>query len=174
MNPYALAWTLIALVGAMLSIYLLLEAVRDLRSLGELNNGRRKRVTARLASEAIRLLIHVPFAIIGFAALGTPTGALSWTIVILIGGNVGLIANSLIAVYVQRLEPSSTSVAEASARDLIEVARLAAEEILDVASRAAEQLKQAEMTESLERGADAAERTAVNTQRIAENTEPEK
>lgn len=173
MNVPALIWSITAAIGLLLSLYLAGQAILDLRSLGRLSNGRRRRVWARLASETIRLFIHGSFLVIGIAALSRPTGPLSWTVLVLLAGNVGLIANSLIAVYVQRLEPSAASVAEAAARDLLATAEVAARQILSVAARAAEDIKRVELSESLERNADAAERTAANTEKIARNTDPD-
>lgn len=179
MNGPALAWTVTAAIGGLLSALLLVEATLDLRALGPLKNGRRVRVRGRLLSEGLRFAVHVGFFCIGVDALDNPPSPLTWQVAVLIGGNVGLIANSLIALYLQRLEVRRTdpvaaevlvAEAEATATEILRTAQVAAEQLLLLAERTAAAQDRSE----LERGADAAERTADNTDRIAANTEPER
>ena len=170
MNPYVIAWVALNGAGLLLSIYLATEAAIDLRSLGGLSNGRRKRTYARLASECIRLAIHGAGLWIGIlAVLDLLEG--DTVVQVLVGIAVGLIVNSLLQVYKTRLEPSADSLAKAAAIDLLATAEDAAEKILAVARVAANELKAIEIERGMERAADAAERTADNTERIAANTD---
>lgn len=179
MNLYVLAWCLIAAVGAVLSALLLIESEFDRRALGSMQNGRRALVRGRIASESIRLVIHTAFLGIGLPALGSET-RFSLTVLILILGNLGLIVNSFISMYVRRavevpVEPMTAEElveqADGAAREVLETAEKAAERLVTFARRTALDLDRAEMERTLTRHA--VERTAENTQRIAENTDPE-
>lgn len=184
MNLYVLAWCVIAAVGAVLSALLLLESEFDRRALGGMQNGRRALVRGRIASESIRLVIHTAFLAIGIPALGTPT-VFSINVLILILGNFGLILNSFISMYVRRevevpVEPMTAEElvqqAEGAAREVLETAEKAATNLVNFARRTALDLDRAEMDRTLTDRTltrHAAERTAANTKRIAENTEPE-
>jgi hypothetical protein len=97
------AWTATACIGAALSAYLLVQALLDLQALGGVRNGRRWRVWGRILQEGIRLSIHVPFALLGFALLSQDIQPrLSFTVWVLLWGNLGLVVNSLVSVYVRR------------------------------------------------------------------------
>lgn len=135
MNVPVLIWTLAAGAGVLLSAYLMVEALLDWRALGPIVNGRRKRAWARFVAEVIRLVIHLVFLVVGLAAL-FQIDLRPWPVIGLVAAAVLLIVNSLIAVWVQRLEPSPRTLAEAD--------------------------------DSLARTAEAAERTADNTDILAE------
>lgn len=179
MNLYVLAWCVIAFVGVVLSALLLIESEFDRRALGGMQNGRRALVRGRIASESIRLVIHTAFLGIGVPALGTPS-VFSIPVLVLILGNLGLIFNSFISMYVRRevevpVEPMTAEElvqqAEGAAREVLETAEKAATNLVSFARRTALDLDRAEMDRTLTRHA--AERTAANTKRIADNTEPE-
>lgn len=183
MNIYALVWSITAAVGAALSGWLVFESALDLRALGGLRNGRRVLARARLTSEAIRMVIHLAFLYIGLLALGSAPGPLSVTILILLGGNIGLILNSLIALYVRRELEMPTHEAPLTAEELVARAqetaadlRSRAEEsavrLLALATRTARELDRVELDRATSRSTEAAERTAENTERIADNTDP--
>jgi hypothetical protein len=171
-NVYAAIWTVTAAVGAVLSLYLAIETMRDLRALGPLANGRRVLASGRLATESIRFVVHSSFCFIGLAALGAPTGPLSVTILILVAGNVGLIANSFISLYVRRRmerEPDPAT-AEAVAAEVVIRAEETAEALVELASETAGELERA----AAELHATSAERTAIAAERIADNTDPDR
>jgi hypothetical protein len=171
MNPYVLVWTLVSAAGVVLSILLLIESALDIRALKGIGNGRRLYAQGRTVSEVIRLIIHGGFMLIGLGALFAPTSGPSVIVLVLIGGNVLLIVNSAIAWYVRHKaitldRAASTLEAEAVATALAlrETADKAAERLLELAT----------LTANIhgDRVTEAAERTADNTARIAENTDP--
>jgi hypothetical protein len=175
MNPYVAAWTLIATIGVLFSLILGIESILDLRALGDVKNGRRWHVRGRIASEAIRFIVHGAFLVLGVALISAPTGDPSPLVIVLLFGNVLLIVNSAIAFYIRRVteaRPPAQILAQAeqTAGDLLDTAKLAATDLVDLAAREADSLRREEP--AVTRVADAAERTAVNTERIAENTEP--
>ena len=171
MNPYVLVWTTVSFVGIVLSLVLLIEASLDIRALEGIRNGRRLYATGRMVSEAIRLIIHTGFFLIGLTVLFSPTSGPSLIVLVLIGGNILLILNSVIAWYVRHRainqdRAASTLEAEAIATALAlrETADIAAERLLELAT----------LTANIhsDRVTEAAEQTAQNTARIAENTDP--
>jgi hypothetical protein len=147
------AWTATACIGAALSAYLLVQALLDLQALGGVRNGRRWRVWGRILQEGIRLSIHVPFALLGFALLSQDIQPrLSFTVYVLLWGNLGLVVNSLVSVYVRRkadvpIDPELLKAA--AALRMADLARL----------------------EQATRQAEAQERQADATERIADSTE---
>jgi hypothetical protein len=171
MNPYVLTWTLVSFTGIVLSLVLLIEASLDIRALEGIQNGRRLYARGRMLSEFIRLIMHSGFFLIGLASLFAPNNGLSVTVMVLIGGNILLIVNSGIAWYIRRQaihqdHAASTLEAEAiqTALELRETADKAAERLLELATLTA--------NINSDRVTTAAERTAENTARIAENTDP--
>jgi hypothetical protein len=171
MNPYVLVWTLVSAAGVVLSILLLLEASLDIRALEGIRNGRRLYARGRAISEAIRLIMHSGFFLIGLTVLFSPTRGPSLIVLVLIGGNILLIVNSIIAWYVRheaihedRAASDLETEAVATALALRETADKAAERLLELAT----------LTANIhgDRVTEAAERTADNTARIAENTDP--
>lgn len=65
-------WTLVAFVGAAVGLFNVGEAVRDLRALGVLSNGRRIIAKATIRREGIRLLVFVLYISVGVSAGLTP------------------------------------------------------------------------------------------------------
>ncbi len=181
MNPYAVVWSFIAAIGAILSLMLLIQAIADLRALGTIQNGRRAIVRGRLASEAIRLVAQAAYLLIGLAAIGTEVRNPGvW--IVLTAGSAALIINSLISLYVRQAIKASSSepltadelliqASEKAALVLLEAKRKA-DDVLDVARRTASELDRVQLERTLNRSTDAAERTAENTARIADNTAP--
>jgi hypothetical protein len=162
MNPYVLVWTLVSAAGVVLSILLLLEASLDIRALEGIRNGRRLYARGRAISEAIRLIMHSGFFLIGLTVLFSPTRGPSLIV---------LVVNSIIAWYVRheaihedRAASDLETEAVATALALRETADKAAERLLELAT----------LTANIhgDRVTEAAERTADNTARIAENTDP--
>lgn len=175
MNPYVAAWTGIAIAGAVLSAILLAESVLDLRALGhDIRNGRRWHVRGRIASEAIRLVVHSAFAIVGLFVLGAPTRPPNPVILVLIGGLFLLIVNSVIAYYIRRVTERRLTTAEIEAEAILVAEQLrvtaeaAAARLLDLAELTALAMPASDVA----RAADAAEATAIHAERIAENTTP--
>ena len=160
MNPYVVAWTATALIGAALSLLLLVESLVDLHVLGDARNGRRIRVWGRLSQESVRLSVHLPFAWIGFGSLYVPVNPDSSTnILVLLWGNVAFILNSLIAMYVRR----------AAERSLPEEAVAAAAVLALQAEEAAEKIRVAALDARTLLNDD--QRTAGATERVADATE---
>lgn len=171
MNPYVLAWVVTACAGALLSSVLLVESVLDLRALGKIRNGRRIRVWGRMAQEGVRMSVHVPFAIIGILALDTPVDAATTvSVLVLLYGNVSFIANSVVAMVVRRIADSvQPEVAAAVAQRVIATADAAAVQLLATADEAASRLTSA--AGEVQDIATSAKHTALNTERIADNTD---
>ena len=173
MNPYVLTWTLVSAAGILLSGVLLIESVLDLAALKGIGNGRRVHVIGRIASEGIRLVIHCGFLYIGLKALDSPVspGGPSQTVLVLITGNALLIIASLIAWVVRRRGgPHGMTALELEAEAVETAIRLR-----ETADRAA--LRLLELAAHTQRQTDtrvavAAEETAENTSRIADNTDP--
>ena len=128
MNVPALIWSVVALTGLILSLYLGREAARDVAALrraldidgqpfvpwvlSELWQRIRRRQTQGngrltigliwLAQEAIRVVVHGGFLFIGAVSINRPS-TFSVAVAILIVGNVGMIVNSLLAVKARHL-----------------------------------------------------------------------
>jgi hypothetical protein len=168
-NVYALLWTLVSLCGVLLSVTLLAKAGLDLWALGRLSNGRRSFTLIRIGIEAIHVVCHGAFLLVGAMAVGRASGPLSPTIVLLIMGNVGFVATSLLLLSVYRMPASDADdlVARArqTAKELIATAETTAAALVEIAA-----LKDAHARVARDRTAIAAEQTAENTARIAENT----
>lgn len=89
-------WTLAASIGAMVALWATWDAYLDLRDLGDAANGRRLLGVGWVRREAIRLLIQVSWAGIGFAALQGPEGPVNPIVLILVGTNVALALNTIL------------------------------------------------------------------------------
>lgn len=168
MNPYAAAWTIGAVIGAILSVVLLVESELDRRSLEAGDRAGRAHTFGRMAQEGIRLSVHIPFALIGFLALDSPVSPEGAGItLVLLYGNVAFIFNSLIAFAVRR------AVGRTWAQTMAAAAEVAAAKLLDTAEVAAERLSGVADDTAVKLGtaADLAERTAAATERTADNTE---
>lgn len=97
MNGPALVWSIVSLAGLMLSLWLLREHHLDIRSMaGFPGNGRLIHARANRLKESIRVSVHGLFLVIGLLALDRPSSGFSLTVVVLIYGNAGIMANSLI------------------------------------------------------------------------------
>lgn len=90
-----LAWVIVSLLGAAISLYLTVESIQDLRALGPLTNGRRAAAVSRLIREGVRVSVHLTFIYAGLAALELVPGR-ELIVPILIYGNVALVVNSII------------------------------------------------------------------------------
>lgn len=89
-------WTIAALVGAVIAAWATYDAVLDLRALGATSNGRRILAVGWVRREAIRFLIQVTWAGIGFAALQRPEGPANPLVLLLVGTNVALALNTIL------------------------------------------------------------------------------
>jgi putative exporter of polyketide antibiotics len=89
-------WTVSALVGFAVCVIAMLSAVGDLRSLGEIRNGRRRLAWSNIYDETTRAVILLSWFAMGIAyiqsGLEPRVSAVAWVI---IGGNVLLTVNSI-------------------------------------------------------------------------------
>ena len=91
-------WTLAATVGSLFSIWNIVDAYLDWRSLPPIQNGRRLIARGELRRELFRLFIQGSWALIGVVAwLNDPvTTQVSFVTLLLIGTNVAVAMNTLL------------------------------------------------------------------------------
>jgi len=172
-------WTLASVTGVGLALVLLAKSVLDMHAMGGIRNGRLIHAKGRIASEAIRAVVHTGFFSIGLAAiLKIDLGP--WTLRILVAGTVLLIGNSFIALLVRRwtevsppipLSPQEVAdLAAAVAGRLRVTADRAADNVLKVAEEAKRELERvaAAHGEATSATAKATRETADNTRELLE------
>lgn len=98
------AWVLISLIGLILSLYLAYDSRRDLVALGKakLTNGRRALAWTWLIADLIFAAVHLGYLAIGLLLLDREV-AVSGTVVVLVCGNLGMMAVSLLNVRIRYL-----------------------------------------------------------------------
>lgn len=87
-------WIGISSIGLLLSLHLSLQSHRDLGSLGDRANGRRKIAFSRFLREFLRATVHIMWIVSGLSALDVIGN--EWFVPGLLWGNICLVVNSLI------------------------------------------------------------------------------
>jgi hypothetical protein len=95
-------WVALSLLGLVLSMYLAVESILDLRALPNKTNGRRTAARSRLFREAMRGTVHLAYLAIGIPLLGREA-SLSFFVAALMWGNLAMVINSLIDARTRRL-----------------------------------------------------------------------
>jgi hypothetical protein len=95
-------WVALSLLGLVLSMYLAVESILDLRALPNKTNGRRTAARSRLFRESMRVSVHAAYLVIGVPLLGRQAD-LTFFVAALMWGNVAMVINSLIDARTRRL-----------------------------------------------------------------------
>ena len=89
-------WTLTATFGALIAVWNSYDAWLDLRSLGTLSNGRRIIAAGWVRRELFRVFIQSSWALIGYLALPTASGAINPIVLLLLTTNVALAVSTIL------------------------------------------------------------------------------
>ena len=100
----ALIWTSLALIGLMLSVYMLYQAGADAYAIRHIANGRRLLARGHVRRELFRVILQVAWVIVGVAALLSVGGALVLVILLATPGIVAL--NTALDIRQRRQEES--------------------------------------------------------------------
>ena len=100
----ALIWTGLALVGFVLSAYMLYQAGSDAYAIRDIPNGRRLLARGHVRRELFRVILQVAWVIVGVAALLSVGGALVLVILLATPGIVAL--NTALDIRQRRQEES--------------------------------------------------------------------
>ncbi len=123
----ALVWTLVALLGAIVSLIGVADGLGDLRALHGEANGRRRLARGYLRGETIRLFIQLSWVSVGgLALLDDRPGMWSLGAVVVIAGVAGLMLNSIldrldrrfVRRYLQRADSRPETIIEQEDREI--------------------------------------------------------
>jgi hypothetical protein len=97
-------WVALSVFGLVLSLYLSIESVLDLRALPNKTNGRRTAARSRLFRESMRVSVHLAYLVIGVPLLlAGVESRLTFFVAALMWGNLAMVINSLIDARTRRL-----------------------------------------------------------------------
>lgn len=96
MNPVVVAWVVVSLLGALVSLYLVHESRLDVDAFENRANGRRRIARSRFIREAMRVTVHEAYIVAGLTVLGVLPLSTAIVVPILMWGNVVMLANSVI------------------------------------------------------------------------------
>jgi hypothetical protein len=97
-------WVALSLLGLVLSMYLAVESILDLRALPNKTNGRRTAARSRLFRESMRVSVHLAYLLIGVPLLlAGAESRLTFFVAALMWGNLAMVINSLIDARTRRV-----------------------------------------------------------------------